>query len=445
MKPTTTLRLPLLVLTVILLTVTVLSAPAAALPTDLDLRARVEAIAGMRVLGERPADPGQTVLDLAYRQPTDHRHPERGSFDQRLTLVHKSARRPVVLYSSGYDLGTSPQRPSEPTRLLDANQVTTEQRFFGQSRPEGGTDWSTLTIWQAASDHHRLITALKAVYDGPWISTGGSKGGMTAVYHRRFYPNDVAGTVAYAAPHNTDDRDDSAYDARLEQLGPADCRAALTSVQREALIRRQAMTERYGRWAEAGAHTFETIGGVDRAFELATLRLPMMFWMHQPAGSCASVPTAATTDDALYGWIAKVTQLPAYTDRTLAAYAPYFYQLGTQLGYPHFTTPHLDDLLRYPGIQEIRSYVPRNIDLRFQPAAMKDIDRWVRHRGSSLMFVNGENDLATAEPFRLGSGTRDSFLLNVPGANHHVSIAGLPADEAHQATAALRRWAGLSN
>ncbi|MGR4878313.1 S28 family serine protease [Streptomyces sp. LARHCF249] len=444
MKQTATLRLPLLFLMVVLLTVTGLSAPAAARPADVDLRARVEAVPGMRVLGERPADPGQTVLDLAYRQPTDHRRPGQGFFDQRLTLVHKSTRRPVVLYSGGYDLGTSPQRPSEPTRLLDANQVTTEQRFFGESRPEGA-DWSTLTIWQAASDHHRLITALKAVYDGAWISTGGSKGGMTAVYHRRFYPNDVAGTVAYAAPNNTDDRDDSAYDARLEQIGSADCRAALTSVQREALIRRQAMTERYGRWAEAGAHGFQTIGGVDRAFELAVLRLPMMFWMHQPAGSCASIPTTGTTDDPLYDWIAKVTRLPAYTDRTLAAYGPYFYQLGTQLGYPQFTSPHLDGLLRHPGIQEVRSYVPRDIDLRFQPAAMKDVDRWVRHRGSSLMFVNGENDLATAEPFRLGSGTHDSFLFNVPEANHHVSIAGLRADEAQQATATLRRWAGLVN
>lgn len=443
MTHTTRLRLPLSALLMTLLTVTGLATPAAAQPPDGDLRARISAIPGMRVVGERPADPGQTILDLAYRQPTDHHHPGKGFFDQRVTLVHKSTRRPVVLYSNGYDLGGSPQRPTEPTTLLDANQITTEHRFFGESRPEG-TDWSTLTIWQAASDHHRLITALKAVYGGPWISTGGSKGGMAAVYHRRFYPHDVAGTVAYAAPNNTDDRDDRAHDARLEQIGTAECRAAIKSVQREGLIRRQAMTERYGRWAEADGKTFQTIGGVDRAFELAVLRLPMMFWMHQPPGSCVSVPTAAATDDTLYAWIAKVTQLPVYTDQTLAAFTPYFYQLGTQLGYAQFATPHLDGLLRYPGIQEIRSYVPRDIDLRFRPAAMKDVDRWVRRRGSSLMFVNGENDVATAEPFRLGNGTHDSFLFTVPDANHHVSIGGLRADEAQEATAALRRWAGLA-
>ncbi|MGW5852662.1 S28 family serine protease [Streptomyces sp. NPDC055254] len=441
MKKTTRKRL-LTLLLMSALTTTGLSAPALAQPPDGDIRARIEAVPGMRVLGERPADaPGQVVLDLAYRQPTDHRHAERGSFEQRLTLVHKTTLRPVVLYSSGYELGSSPQRPTEPTTLLDANQITTEQRFFGTSRP-ADLDWTKLTVWQAASDHHRLVTALKKVYGGPWISTGGSKGGMTAVYHRRFYPDDVAGTVAYSAPNNTDDRDDTAYDTRLEQVGTEECRTAIKAAQREALIRRAAMTERFGRWAEGEKKTFATIGSVDRAFELAVLRLPMMFWMYQSTEGCASLPTAAATDDALYAWVAKVTQLPVYTDQTLDTVTPYFYQLGTQLGYPQFAAPHLGGLLRHPGIQEIRTYVPRDIPLRFQPGAMADIDRWIRHHGSSFLFVNGENDVAVAEPFRLGKGTRDSHLFEVPAANHRVSIAGLRPDDAAKATAALHRWAG---
>ncbi|MBW5485718.1 S28 family serine protease [Streptomyces bambusae] len=421
-----------------------LAAPAlAAQPRDGDIRARIEAVPGMRLLGERPGADGQTVLDLSFRQPTDHRRPDRGSFEQRLTLVHKSVDRPMVLYSSGYDLGSSPQRLAEPAVVLDANQITTEHRFFGTSRPEG-QDYSTLTVWQAASDHHRLITALKRLYRGAWISTGGSKGGMTAVYHRRFYPDDVAGTVAYAAPNNTDDRDDSAYDRRLEQVGTAECRAAVAAVQQQALIRREAMTQRYGRWAEGQQATFRTIGSVDRAFELAVLRLPMMFWMHQPAGGCASVPAATATDDALYAWVAQVTQLPVYADRTLEVYAPYFYQLGTQLGYAHLAAPHLEGLLRHPGVQEPRTYVPRDVPMRFEPGAMADIDRWVRLRGSSLMFVNGENDVAVAEPFRLGAGTRDSFAWEVPEGNHHISIGGLRPADAERATAALRRWADRS-
>ncbi|MEU9374218.1 S28 family serine protease [Streptomyces sp. NPDC048255] len=431
-------------LTLVLMTVltaTALSPSAAAQPSGGEIRDRIAAVPGMRLLGERPAAPGQTVLDLAYRQPDDHRHPGRGSFEQRLTLVHKSVQGPMVLYSSGYDLGTSPDRLTEPAKLLDANQITTEQRFFGTSRP-ADPDWSQLTIWQAASDHHRLVTALKSVYRGAWISTGGSKGGMAAVYHRRFYPEDVAGTVAYSAPNNTDDQEDTAYDTRLEQVGTAECREAIKSAQREALKRREALTARYAQWAAGEKRTFQIIGSADRAFELAVLRLPMMFWMHQPAGACGSVPGAGATDDELYAWIARVTQFPVYTDQTLGAFTPYFYQLGTQLGYAQVTAPHLEGLLRHPGIQEIRSYVPKDIPLRFQPAAMADVDRWVRHHGHSLMFVNGENDVAVAEPFRLGKGTRDSYLFNVLDANHHISITNLTPDEAEEAVATLHRWAG---
>ncbi|MCX4545691.1 S28 family serine protease [Streptomyces sp. NBC_01565] len=431
------------VVVVALLSVAGMASPAPAQPADGDIRARIEAVPGLRLLGERPGAAGQTVLDLSFRQPADHRHPDRGSFEQRLTLVHKSVDRPMVLYSGGYDLGSSPQRLAEPSVLLDANQITTEQRFFGTSRP-ATPDWSTLTIWQAASDHHRLIGALKKLYRGPWISTGGSKGGMTAVYHRRFYPQDVAGTVAYAAPNNTDDRDDSAYDARLERVGTAECRSAVKSAQRQALLRREAMTERYGRWAQEHQATFRTLGSTDRAFELAVLRLPMMFWMHQPAGGCAAVPAAEASDDVLYAWVDEVTQLPVYTDQTLGQYTPYFYQLGTQLGYAQFSAPHLDGLLRHPGVQEVRSYVPRDIPLRFERGAMADIDRWVRHHGRSLMFVNGENDVAVAEPFRLGAGTRDSSYFEVPDGNHHISITALRPADAERATAALRRWAGQS-
>ncbi|MFK0256501.1 S28 family serine protease [Streptomyces sp. NPDC090445] len=437
----TTMKRLVTVAAVAVLAATGLAAPAGAAPQDDGIRARVGAVPGMRLTGERPGADGQTVLDLAFRQPADHRHPERGSFEQRLTLVHKSVDRPMVLYSSGYDLGSAPQRLSEPAALLDANQITTEQRFFGTSRG-ADQDWSTLTVWQAASDHHRLITALKQLYRGAWISTGGSKGGMTAVYHRRFYPDDVAGTVAYSAPNNTDDRDDRAYDARLAQVGTAECRAALMEVQRQALIRREAMTQRYGRWAEEQKATFGTIGSADRAFELAVLRLPMMFWMHQPADGCAAVPGADASDDALYAWVAKVTLLPVYTDQSLRPYTPYFYQLGTELGYATFAAPHLEGLLRHPGVQEVRSYVPREIPLRFRQGAMADIDRWVRLHGRSLMFVNGENDVAVAEPFRPGRGTRDSYLFGVRDGSHHISITGLPPADAERATAALRRWAG---
>ncbi|MFF9091442.1 hypothetical protein ACF1BE_34840 [Streptomyces sp. NPDC014991] len=129
-----------------------------------------------------------------------------------------------------------------------------------------------------------------------------------------------------------------------------------------------------------------------------------------------------------------------YAGTALQRYIPYFYQLGTQLGYVSFPTRHLSGLLRYPDAGEPRRFVPRDIPMRFDRDAMPDIDRWVHRHGSRLLFVNGAQDPSVAEPFR--PGVRDSRLLWAPGANHSTAIAELsPADRA-EAIGMLTRWAG---
>ena len=64
----------------------------------------------------------------------DHRHPAKGTFQQRLTLLHKSVDRPTVFFTSGYNVSTTPSR-SEPTKIIDGNQVSLEYRYFTPSRP----------------------------------------------------------------------------------------------------------------------------------------------------------------------------------------------------------------------------------------------------------------------------------------------------------------------
>ena len=63
---------------------------------------------------------------------------------------------------------------------------------------------------------------------------------------------------------------------------------------------------------------------------------------------------------------------------------------------------------------------------------------------SELLFVYGENDPWSAEPFHLGQGTRDSYCYTAPGANHGANIAQLEPAEQAAATATVLRWAGLA-
>ncbi|MGK5692617.1 S28 family serine protease [Streptomyces sp. URMC 128] len=415
------------------------AAAGTARPGTGDIADALRALPGLRLIEERQdAEPGYRHFVLGLRQPVDHTDPAAGTFEQRLTLLHTAADRPTVLFSTGYQAVLKPRR-TEATVLLGANQLQVEHRYFGTSRPPG-LGYEHLTIRQAADDHHRVVRLFRLLYPGAWISTGGSKGGMTSVYHRRFHPHDVDGTVVYGAPNNVDDREDSAYVRFLETVGTPAAREALDAVQRRILLNRAETVARYEAWAAASGDTFRIVGSADKALEIAVLRAPFMFWQRGTAADIAAIPGPGATADELYAWLDDTAGLSLYADRTAQHYVPYWYQIGTQLGYGSVPTAHLADLLRHPDAIEARTFVPRDIPMVFDPAAMPDIDRWVRRRGSRLLFVYGTQDPSVAEHFRPGGA--DSRVLWVPGGNHGADIAGLsPADRA-SAEEALARWAG---
>lgn len=160
-----------------------------------DIKDQLLAIPGLSLIEEKPVStPGYRFFLLNFTQPVDHRHPRGATFQQRISVLHKDVSRPTVMFTSGYGLNVNPAR-SEPTRIVDGNQVSMEYRFFTPSRPQPA-DWSDLNIWQAATDEHRIYRALKPIFNENWLATGGSKGGMTATYYERFYPHDMDGTVA---------------------------------------------------------------------------------------------------------------------------------------------------------------------------------------------------------------------------------------------------------
>ncbi|MFF0447459.1 S28 family serine protease [Streptomyces sp. NPDC004609] len=410
-------------------------------PATVDIKDRLLAIEGMSLLEEKQT-PGYRFFILEYTQPVDHRNPRKGTFQQRLTVLHKDTSRPTVFFTSGYGLNVKPRR-SEPTAIVDGNQVSLEYRYFTPSRP-APADWSALDIRQAAADQHRVHTALKRIYDRKWLATGGSKGGMTATYYERFHPGDMDGVVAYVAPNDVKDDEDSAYDRFLSRVGTKECRDRLNAVQREALIRREPMKKLYTRYAAEKDYTFNTVGSMDRAFEAVVLDYTWAFWQYSPAADCATIPAAATaTDQELWDTVDTISGFSYYTDQGLEPYTPYYYQAGTELGSPDIEQPHLKGLSRY-GYQPPRNYVPREIPMRFRKQAMKDIDRWVRHHATRMMFVYGENDPWGAERFRLGGGSRDSHVYTAPGANHGADVADLVPDERAAATAAILTWAGVA-
>ncbi|KYF67219.1 S28 family serine protease [Sorangium cellulosum] len=407
-----------------------------------DLLDQLRDLEGLTVSEEESSIPGTRYFVMELDQPADHADPDGVRFQQRVVLHHRDRAAPVVLVTEGYEIYPEVQWLEEPTELLAANQIRVEHRFFTPSRPEPG-DWSLLTIEQAAADVHRVIASIRPLYDGRWISTGTSKGGMTSVYHRRFYPADVDGTVAYVAPHSAGVSDPRYVDFVAERGDPA-CREALQRFQREVLLRRPAMVDAMEADAEERGVTYDLLGA-DRALDVAVIESVFSLWQYRDSSFCQRVPTAASDDGDVWAFLDEANAPHLWSDPWLLNVEPYHWQAAAELGYPGFAEAHLADLLLYPGANVPTSFVQPRPDSTpvFDPGAMQDVSGWLTAEGERFLFIYGENDPYTAAAFDVGAA-RDSHRFIAPGGTHGAVILALaPADQA-LALGALAAWTGVT-
>jgi hypothetical protein len=406
----------------------------------LGLAVRLAALPGVTSVVESAAGwPGSRFFTFSVDRPVDHCAPSGARFQQRATLLWQGSAAPNVLATTGYGLRAGTGK-TELTVQLAANQVMMEHRYFGPSTP-AVVDWSKLDIFQAASDQHQLIETLRTVLGGPWITTGASKGGMTSVYHRAYYPDDVAATVAYVAPI-TFSRDDPRYVAWLEAIGPPRCRDAIHAAQNAILQSRSAVEPLLASSAASLGDVYTTLG-LGRTLDFATLELQFTFWQYGGEADCAGVPGPGATATELFNFMESVYGGTVYSwgDSVLAYYAPYYYQSATQLGAPALPQAHLLETLGGTPLADVPEvYPPLGVTKTWDGTAMVEVDAWVRAHGDRIMFVYGGLDPWSGGQFTPAAGGEKHVVAL---ANHGASIAMLPAPERDAAFATVQRWLGL--
>lgn len=401
-----------------------------------DLIGKLKAIPGVTVEQKDTATPGVTYFVLHFTQPVDHEVPDGQTFQQEVSLIHRDADAPMIVQTSGY-FDYYLDRPVELTNLLLANQISIEHRFFGESRPEPA-DWSKLTIKQMADDQHAIIAALRDIYPGAFITTGGSKGGMTATYHRRFYPDDVDGTVPYVAPISFAAPDDR-YTTFVDGIGPASCRTALRDLAIEMLQNRRAAIE-----ARAGAqpgHAYNRIA-LGPAVEVSIASVEWAFWQYYGIEFCGDIPAVTASDDDLFAFLDEVAPISDSDDQQVAAFEAYYYQAYAELGYPADNATYLDPFLMYTDADYDGGLPTAEPPIYDGAAAMTDIDTWVKTEGDRLLFVYGELDPWTAGKYTLGNAT-DSLLLVQADGTHGSRINHLADADRDAAFAKLEAWTGV--
>jgi PS-10 peptidase S37 len=400
-----------------------------------ELLARIRALPGVVAATAAPSTIGGTLFfRISFEQPVDHDDPGGPTFRQRITLLHRSEATPTVLGLDGYYLSARFPSQRELTVYLQANQLNVEHRFFPPSTPDP-RPWPRLTIAQAAADHHRIVQSFKSLYTGKWVSTGVSKGGMAAVYHRFFYPLDVDATVPYVAPSSHGPRD-ARYVRFVDRIGAPGCRDTLQAFQQAVLARRDEILPLVPPLA------FD-IFGAERALEFAVVETPFAFWQYYRFTSCDAIPSPDASAAELFTFLDGVSSVSFFADDDLNAFAPYYYQSATELGGPRFDERSLRGQLNFPREDVPATYPPLGVEKHFDASAMPEVEQWVKTAGPRMLFIYGANDPWSATAFDV-KAANDSYRFFVSGGDHLAAIHELPAAKRIFVLTKLKKWLGIS-
>lgn len=378
------------------------------------------------------------AVQIKFRQPIDHKNPHKGSFTQRVFISVLTKESPVVLVTEGYaaNYGANQAYLNELCPLVNSSQVVVEHRYFGQSWPEP-VEWEFLTVENAATDHHKVVHLLKPFLSGPWINTGISKGGQTALLHRVFYPNDVDLTVSYVAPFNF-----GVVDGRHEPYiknvpGTPKQRKLVEDFQKEVLKRRKNLMPMFEKLVNDKKYTFNA--GLEEIFDYCVLEYSFAFW--QWGTNPSQIPTKNATDEEVFAHFSKISGPDYFSLEGLQRIGSFFVQAARELGYYGYDTRPFRRWLTISTAENYleRLFLPPGFRVNFDDTSVELNHAFLEATDARIIFIYGKNDPWTA------SGVipppRENFLRIVePGASHGIRISGLNENNKERVLGKLEEW-----
>lgn len=369
--------------------------------------------------------------EIILTQPLDHNNLNKGTFNHHIFLSHSSFSSSMVIETEGY---AARYVKNEVSQLLSANQLIVEYRFYGKSRPSP-IPWEFLSNDQAIEDYHYIVTKLKQIYKGKWISTGISKGGETTLIYKSKYPKDVDVAIPYVAPLiNT--QEDPRTTQHIQTIGTKECREKVQNFQRELLIRRNEIINEINLYAQKNAVSFTEIP-VEEALEYAALEFSFSFW--QWSGKCEEIPSSDASTKSLFEYLNKIVGINFYSDQTYYDLLPSYYQHMRELGYYGFDFTPVKDLLLYVKSTSNNRFAPKNTSLEYNSNYIKKVRRYVEKKGNKILYIYGGYDTWGAcapTPCK----KLDALKMVLPTGTHRTRIKDFNEKDQQLIKNTLHRW-----
>lgn len=372
-----------------------------------------------------------------FTQPLDHRHPEKGSFRQRVIVSHAGFDRPTVIVTEGYGAAYAlrPQYREELSKLLNANIIFVEYRYFLESTPEP-KDWQYLTAENSADDLHAITTAFKSIYPGKWIATGISKGGQTTLLYRTFYPDDVDISVPYVAPlcYGVED---GRHEPFLHKVSTPENRKKIEDFQLEALKRKATLLPRFEKYCTEKNYSFRA--PIEEIYDYSVLEYSFALW--QWGTPISSIPATTASDDEIFSHLLAISE-PGYFTAD-SPNASFFVQAARELGYYGYD---VQPFKQYLSIQSSEGYLHRLMlpeelkDMPFNKTLSKKITKFLKKQDPKMIFIYGQNDPWTAAGVTWLKNKKNIHVFIQPNGSHLARINTLPEAEKAKVMELINEW-----
>lgn len=372
-----------------------------------------------------------------FTQPLDHRHPEKGSFRQRVIVSHAGFDRPTVIVTEGYGAAYAlrPQYREELSKLLNANMIFVEYRYFLESTPEP-KDWQYLTAENSADDLHAITTAFKSIYPGKWIATGISKGGQTTLLYRTFYPDDVDISVPYVAPlcYGVED---GRHEPFLHKVSTPENRKKIEDFQLEALKRKATLLPRFEKYCTEKNYSFRA--PIEEIYDYSVLEYSFALW--QWGTPISSIPATTASDDEIFSHLLAISE-PGYFTAD-SPNASFFVQAARELGYYGYD---IQPFKQYLSIQSSEGYLHRLMlpeelkDMPFDKTLSKKITKFLKKQDPKMIFIYGQNDPWTAAGVTWLKNKKNIHVFIQPNGSHLARINTLPEAEKAKVMELINEW-----
>ena len=403
-----------------------------------ELRQKLAALQGISGIEKLESEVYPEKYLVRITQQVDPKNPAAGTFTQRVVIGHVGFDRPTVIVTEGYGgaYALNPKYQEELTKLLNANLVFVEYRYFLESTPEP-KNWDYLTAENSAYDLHHVNQTFRQLYQGKWISTGISKGGQTTCLYRAYFPDDVDFSVPYVAPLNRA-VEDGRHEPFLRQVGTKAERDRILAFQKAVLKQKAAIVPMLENYCQEHKLTFRI--PMAEVLDYSVLEYPFAIWQWGTPVDQIPEPTASADD--LFKHLMEISE-PSYFSNE-QPYVSFDVQACRELGYYGYDTAPFKGLLT---IKSTKGYLNKLMlptelidKVEFRPELYHKVYNFLKDNDPKMIFIYGEIDPWSATRVPTFRGKKNEQIYIQPRGSHRSRIGNMPEEMKKQIMDQIHAW-----